>query len=232
MNPINIAISVPSWSLQWDNVAIFFNIITFPVCHSAQNPLQRKVVVVIFVNKVESFKSTPCTALNQNVFLLWNMDFYLSFWNKKAWAINSFGSVPSIRFIGVSRKEGVELLARQLNIFDAVLSRSIIVQEQTWNIIWMCFPWKLLARQTFLGEILCRHLNSIWVDETRYVCVYSKVLFPQIKVKELQNSSLLFKQKTEEDFHLLSHPFPNEKYFFPGAKNLWCRRRGDIGWRA
>lgn len=171
MNPINIAISVPSWSLQWDNVAIFFNNITFPVCHSAQNPLQRKVVVVIFVNKVESFKSTPCTALNQNVFLLWNMDFYLSFWNKKAWAINSFGSVPSIRFIGVSRKEGVELLARQLNIFDAVLSRSIIVQEQTWNIVWMCFPWKLLARQTFLGEILCRHLNSIWVDETRCVCI-------------------------------------------------------------
>lgn len=70
---------------------------SFNIIYVLRVPLE-----IVVINKVESF--TPCTALNQNVFLLWIMDFYLSFWDKKAWAINLFGIVPSIRFIGAWRK--------------------------------------------------------------------------------------------------------------------------------
>lgn len=201
MNPINNAISGSSWSYQWDNVAI---LISLRLCL----PLE-----IVVINKVES--STPCTALNQNVFLLWNMDFYLSFWNKKAWAINSFGSVPSIRFIGVSGRRGLKCW-RDNYIFLTLSCLQALWFKNRHGTLFECMFLGLLARQTFLGKY--RQLNFIWVDE---MCVYAKVLFPHIKVKELQNSLVLFKQKVEEDFHLLSHLFLR-KTFFLGATNLWC----------
>lgn len=104
MNPIK-ADSVSFRSRQCDNMAILISLCSHCL------PLKRTC------NK-QSGKHSPWMALNQNVFPLWNMDFYLSFWNKKAWAINSFGNVPSIRIIGLRR--AAERRTRRRNVGETI----------------------------------------------------------------------------------------------------------------
>jgi hypothetical protein len=99
---------------------------------------------------------------------------YRFFKTKKASAINSFGNNVSLDVGRSEKREEERMLARQLNIFDAVLSPNIMAQEQIQKKIFVCL------------------LSHFCVSESInvYECVYAKVRLhiSDVKVKELPNS--------------------------------------------
>lgn len=167
------------------------------------------------------------------------MDFYLSFVKQKSFSDKFIWHRPIYSFHWAAEWE---MLARQLNIFDAALSPSIMAREQTQNI--SCFRlYVLWLNKHFYVFFLCR-FPFFWGNENKLLnlCGVQRwvvsVFGWQKFLLKWKNCRIVWCCKSRKIKISISRLVPfirfSEKHFSVGAMNLACSGMGNgknfYGW--